>query len=349
MPVGGRPVLAWVLGELIRFGVEEMVVMTGRLSAQVADAVRAVAAGLPRRLEVVFSEGPGAGIGGALHRARDRLDERFMLCDGGVLFDANLARLLADASRDGPGVVGRVVLGRCEDGYSVYLFDRRVLEGVSAECSLERDVLPRLAARGLLRGTETAGLSVDAAGDSARAAELTVRLRRPALFLDRDGVLNVDHGWVGTRERWEWTATAREAVAAATDRGWHVFVVTNQSGIARGHYDEAALRALHDWVEDELHAAGGTVDDWRFAPHHPEATVAAYRHPAHPWRKPAPGMILDLIERWGVDPGRCVLIGDQATDLAAAEAAGVRGVRFEGGDLRAVVERELSAGGRGGE
>ena len=117
---------------------------------------------------------------------------------------------------------------------------------------------------------------------------------------------------------------ALETIRHATAAGWHVFVVTNQSGVARGLYDEAAVRTLLDWIGDEARRIGGTIDDTRYCPFHPEATVPAYRAVSD-WRKPAPGMLLDLIRAWELDPARCVMIGDQPTDLAAAAAAGYRG------------------------
>ena len=159
----------------------------------------------------------------------------------------------------------------------IYLFDRRLLDDLSPACSLEADILPRLAARGALRGTVGDGYFRDIGipEDYARAQqEIPRMLRRRALFLDRDGVINIDHGYVGTRDRFEWMPGAREAIRAATDAGWHVFVVTNQSGVARGHYDEAAVTALHGWMIDEVRRAGGTIDDIRYCPFHPDARRA---------------------------------------------------------------------------
>ena len=158
----------------------------------------------------------------------------------------------------------------------------------------------------------------------------------PALFLDRDGTLNRDHGYVGTLDRWEWVDGAREAIAAATAAGWRVFVVTNQSGVARGFYDEAAVAALHAAMVAQAREAGGIVDDIRYCPFLEDAAVARYRR-ASDWRKPRPGMILDLIAKWRLDPARCVMVGDQQSDMAAAAAAGIAGRLFDGGNLLRTV------------
>lgn len=375
LPCGDRPFLAWLLREFVRFGVSDFLLLTGHLSARVEASLPALAARLPLNVRIGVSVEPQrAGTGGAVFHARDRLDERFLLCNGDTLFDCNLARLLAAAAADGEDVVGRVVLRRMDDASrygvadldgdritafrerppaldggeggpglingGVYLFDRRVVDSLAPQCALEGDAMPRLAALGALRGLPASGYFRDVGipEDLARArSELPRRLRRPALFLDRDGVLNVDRGWVGTRERFEWIPGAVEAVRRATEAGWHVFVVTNQSGVARGHYDEAAVRSLHAWMADEVRRHGGTIDDIRYCPFHEEAAVPAYRR-ASDWRKPEPGMILDLVRKWELDPARCVLVGDQPRDLQAAAAAGVAGHLFPGGDLASFVE-----------
>lgn len=163
---------------------------------------------------------------------------------------------------------------------------------------------------------------------------------KPALFLDRDGVLNEDQGYVHRWEDFRWIAGAREAVAAFNRAGWLVIVVTNQSGVGRGFYTEDAVHALHRHMQADLAEAGGHIDAFYHAPQHPEAQEAAYRHPDPPLRKPNPGMILQALQEWPIDRETSLLIGDKPSDLEAALRAGIRGVLFEGGDLKTFLEKE---------
>src|SRR6185437_3533696 len=116
LPCGDRPFVAWLLREFVRFGVSDFVLLTGHLSARIEQNLHAIAERLPVDARVTLSEEPlRAGIGGAVFHARDRLDERFLLCNGDSLFDCNLARLLAASAGDGSNVLGRVVLRRMQD------------------------------------------------------------------------------------------------------------------------------------------------------------------------------------------------------------------------------------------
>jgi len=164
---------------------------------------------------------------------------------------------------------------------------------------------------------------------------------RPALFLDRDGVLNEDQGFVHRWEDFRWIAGARETVAAFNRAGWLVIVVTNQSGVGRGYYTEADMHVLHDRMQADLAEAGARIDAFYHAPQHPDSPSAVYRHPDPPLRKPNPGMILQALSDWPIDREASLLVGDKPSDLEAASRAGVRAVLFEGGDLQ-VFLRSLS-------
>ncbi|MBV9286502.1 MAG: HAD family hydrolase, partial [Hyphomicrobiales bacterium] len=176
---------------------------------------------------------------------------------------------------------------------------------------------------------------------AAAARRARGRLVRPAVFLDRDGVLNVDRGYVHAPDQIEWVAGAKETVKLFNDKGYYVFVVTNQAGVARGRYEEEAVGALHRWMARELASSAASIDDWRYCPFHPAGSVAAYAA-AHPWRKPEPGMILDLLARWPVKRSGSFLIGDKTSDIEAARAAGIPGFLFEGGDLLAFARQRLA-------
>jgi D-glycero-D-manno-heptose 1,7-bisphosphate phosphatase len=170
-------------------------------------------------------------------------------------------------------------------------------------------------------------------------------MKRPAVFFDRDGVLNEDSGYVFEAHQLRWIPGAREAVKAVNDAAYWAFVVTNQSGVARGLYEETHVHALHDHMKKELAKLGARIDAFEYCPYHPLGTVERYRRVSDR-RKPAPGMITDLLERFKVDPSRSFLVGDKPSDLEAARAAGVTGHCFSGGNLEQFV-RNLMRTDRG--
>ncbi len=308
--VGGRSLLGWQMRELQRWGIDSFVLVAP--AAGLPELGR-LAASLPKRAYITLAATGDAAA-----------DEPVLLVRSEGVAAGDLGPALAAFAGD-PAGAGRKVMfaahGRARESGIV-------LAASAHPGHAEPDA-----------ATVVAGEVIDgaAAGLAARIGPL----RRPALLLDRDGVLNCDHGYVGTWARWEWMRGAVAAVRQATARGWHVFVVTNQSGVARGLFGEDDVAALHRRMTAALQAGGGTVDDLRTCPFHPDGTVGRYRRESD-WRKPAPGMVLDLMRAWELDAARCVLIGDQARDLAAAQAAGVRGHLFSGGDLGEFVETVLS-------
>ena len=180
-----------------------------------------------------------------------------------------------------------------------------------------------------------------------RVAETSVTAAgRPGVIFDRDGVLIVDHGYVGQVERLAWMPGARRAIRRLNAAGAAVAIASNQSGVARGFYDLAAVEAVHAAMAADLAAEGARIDAIAICPFLAEAPVTAFAHPDHPDRKPNPGMILRLIAELGLDPARTVVIGDKVSDVEAARRAGVTGLLYSGGDLDAfLVERGLLENG----
>lgn len=143
-----------------------------------------------------------------------------------------------------------------------------------------------------------------------------------ALLLDRDGVVNVDHGYVFERKRFVFMDGVFALARHAVDRGLRIAVITNQSGIARGLYTEAAFLELSAWMGGEFRRHGVELSGIFHCPYHRGGVVERYARDSF-WRKPNPGMILEAARRLDLDLARSVFLGDQATDMEAARAAGV--------------------------
>lgn len=377
MPVGGRPFVEHLLWNVRRHGIRRVVFATGRLGEEVAAHV---GDGTRFGVEAHYAREPEPlGTGGAARLALPLLEsDRFLLLNGDTLFDVNyldLALLVAHhatadvavALREVPDVsrYGRVVL----DGDRVtafgekshagpglvnggaYVIDRRVLEALpEGRSSLETDVLGLLAPLDRLAGRAYDGFFLDIGVPECLGAAQTLVpewRRKPAVFFDRDGVINEDAGYTHTPGAFHFKPGAAEAVKLVNDAGLLAIVVTNQAGIGRGYYSEDDFAAFTDWIGERLAECGAHVDATYFCPHHPTHAVGPYLCECD-CRKPAPGMLLRAIEEWDVDVPRSVMVGDKPKDAEAAEAAGLRSVLYTGGDLRDVVGPlvdEASAGG----
>ena len=147
-------------------------------------------------------------------------------------------------------------------------------------------------------------------------------MARPALFLDRDGVVNVDLPYVHTRERFTFIDGIFDLCRAARSNGYRIVIVTNQAGIGRGLYAESDFHALNDWMCSVFALEGAPIDQVYFCPFHPVHGVGRYLAES-PRRKPAPGMLLDAAAEFDIELDRSILIGNNESDILAGKAAGV--------------------------
>lgn len=148
---------------------------------------------------------------------------------------------------------------------------------------------------------------------------------RPAVFLDRDGTLNEDVGYLSELSHLTLYPWAVDAVRLFNRAGYAVVVITNQGGIGRGMIRPEFIGELHAAIARQLALAGAHVDGWYHCPHHPDALIEALRVVCR-CRKPEPGMLLDAIRDLGLDPQRSWMIGDKWHDVEAGQRVGARGI-----------------------
>lgn len=362
----GLRFLDLLLDHTARHGFNDIILLAGHLGEQVEAAYQG------KRIRdatiSVVREPTPQGTGGALKLVAERLAPAFILSNGDSFFDVNLRALAAksleslgrialrhvpDAGRYGSvQLVGERIAAFLEKNPAqtgpglinggIYLLKREISQQIAAPSSLEVDVFPGLAAEGRLEGMEFGGYFLDIGLPETLAlakSETAGLLVRPAVVFDRDGVLNEDKGYTHRPDELVWQPGAREAIRLLNDRGYYVFVATNQAGVARGFYDEAAIVTFHAHMQAQLAEVGAHVDAFYHCPFHPEGSVKKYCVPDHPDRKPNPGMILRALEEWKVDKSRSFLIGDRQSDIVAAQRAGLPGHLYEGGDLLDLVRR----------
>lgn len=143
-----------------------------------------------------------------------------------------------------------------------------------------------------------------------------------AVFLDRDGTINVEKEYLYKVEDFEFIPGAPEAIRSLNQAGIMVIVVTNQSGVARGYYSEDDVESLHRYISLELERSGAHVDLWLYCPHHPDGR-GSYSLPCN-CRKPLPGMLHEAAARHDIDLENSAMIGDKRADIDAGRAAGCR-------------------------
>jgi len=370
MPIDGDKVfLDYFLEAAARQGFSEILLLAGHLGDQVKDRYDHKSIH-DAHINVLIEPEP-MGTGGAFVFARDHLAGTFVAANGDTLFDSNIRALDAELQRN-PDLLGILALRQVEnagrfgsvdladDGRirrfrektpesegsaglinaGIYALRREALDRLTAlPASIETDLFPLLAGEGRLGGLASNGYFLDIGLPETLqiARDELPRRRRPALFLDRDGVLNIDKNYVHKREDWEWVPGAIETIRHFNDRNYRVVVVTNQAGVAHGYYSESAIWTLHHAIQADLHAAGAFVDAFYYCPYHAKGISPAYQVADHPDRKPNAGMLLKAAARLNIDLENSLLIGDRESDVEAAAAAGVRGHLFTGGNLMAFV------------
>lgn len=145
---------------------------------------------------------------------------------------------------------------------------------------------------------------------------------KPAIFLDRDGTINLDHGYVHLSDDFQFIEGVIDALVELKKMGYLLVLITNQSGIARGLFTEDQFMHLTEWMDWSLADRGVDLDGIYYCPHHPQATIEEYRQDCE-CRKPKTGMFMDAKAQLDIDMSASYMVGDKLDDMLAASAAGV--------------------------
>lgn len=301
-----------------------------------------------------FKEKTPLGTGGSLIYQKKYLKDFFLLCNGDTYFDINLldfqsknenfAIKLALVKNDQCNLsrysyvrtkknivtyFGNKKKGLINSGY--YLINKKKFFA-SIRCtnnfnySLEQDFLREIIRKKLARYKifDSDFLDIGVPEDLKRASKyLDFKVTKPAVFLDRDGVVNEDLGYVGNKKDFLWKKDIFKFIKYFNNQGFYVFVITNQSGIGRGYYSEKDFNNLARWINFKLKKKSAHIDDFFYSPYYKESKVLKYRKGIN-LRKPNIGMYKQCIKKWSLQKKRIYFIGDQDSDRVFAKKCNMK-------------------------
>ena len=166
--------------------------------------------------------------------------------------------------------------------------------------------------------------------------QVKFKISQKAAFLDRDGVINEDTGYLINIKDFKWIEGAIEALKILKENNFLIIIISNQSGVSRGYFSKKDVHNLHKWINLQLSEHNVKIDDFFFATEHPDTETSKTR------RKPSPRMIEEAIEKYNLNRDDCFMIGDKDIDVLAAKNANIRGFLFEGGNLSYKIKKILN-------
>ena len=300
-----------------------------------------------------YNEGDPKGTAGSLRQVKNKLDNHFLLCNGDTYFDINILELInihkkhsifnmaltvSDDIRYGGVKLNKkkIVIFDSEKNKAssrlvnggLYYVRKELLNHINKKnFSIEKEILPNLAKKNKILGKKFTNkfLDIGVKKDLKKSSKfLKLVQKKPALFLDRDGVINKDLGYVHKYKNFIWLKDIKKLIKFANDNNYYVFVLTNQSGIGRGYYTKKDVDILHEKVNEELIKIGAHIDDFFCAPYFKDSKIYKFKKKDFLMRKPNIGMMLECKKKWDINIKKSILIGDQENDMLLAKKSKIK-------------------------
>jgi len=304
------------------------------------------------------------GTAGALNHAKKNLNSIFLVCNGDTFFDFNILDLYKKFNaKKKIGIVALTKVKFQKNRYNIFkkersgllklneiinknnssiytgisILKKKVINYIARNSSLENQVFPVLAKKKLLQAELYKNkinkfIDIGIKKDLLRAPNFLKNvIKKPAIFLDRDGIINHDKGYVHKPKDFAWRDGAKKLIKYFNDNNYYVFIITNQSGVGRGYYSEKKVINLHHWINKELQKYGAYIDDFFYSPYYEFSRKKKYRTGKF-LRKPNIGMFIQAKKKWEIILKKSYVVGDNLSDMSFANNCNLRGVLINKND-----------------
>tara|TARA_Y100000590_G_scaffold470721_1_gene668459 strand:+ start:13145 stop:14338 length:1194 start_codon:yes stop_codon:yes gene_type:complete len=360
LEVDGEPFIMKLINMLARFGSTEILLLACHANKVIIDYFK------DKEIDgcniKVIIEDELLGTGGSLINAYDSLEESFFCFNGDSIIDGNwlsIKNILGDNDNISIALTrtndknryGQVELSNKKvtnflekqknnnlsnnliNG-GIYYIRKKIFDSLpNKKFSFERDIIPNQVQANKVVAQEVKGYFIDIGLEESleQARAYNWRRGRKAIIFDRDGTLNHDDGYTHKISDLKWNLGAKEAIKLFNDKGYYVFVATNQSGIAKGKFSEDEMHKFHNEMKSHLYDIGAHIDKIYFCPYHKESKIKKYKVDSND-RKPKTGMLEKISKDWGIEKNNMVMIGNSTDDIECANNFGIRSFLYNGID-----------------
>ena len=341
LKIGKKPFLDLIINKLIKYRLDKIFLLCSYKSKKFFDKYHNKKINSFTKI-ICIDEKKLLGTGGALVNAKNKLADYFYLLNGDTYFDGDLLQLNEHFDKKKFDVIVstkkiyNIRYGAIKEKNNIiqefhnyskkersninlgtYIVKKKILNNFKNEpLSFENDILPKLVKKKRVQCsffTKNFFLDIGVNSDLRKAKLILPKIKYPAVFFDRDGVINKDTGYVSQIEKFSFTKNIFKTIKYFNRNNFFVFIVTNQSGIGRGYYTEKTMKKLHDWMLNQFAKNFSRIDEIFYSPYYESSKKYSSKF-YFDLRKPNIGMYKQAIKKWPIDKNKLIMIGDKIVD-----------------------------------
>jgi D,D-heptose 1,7-bisphosphate phosphatase len=330
--INGKPFLDYLIDFLVRYKIKKIILLTKYKYQQFNKLYDGKI--INQTNIKCINQKKFLGTSGSLKNVLHKLDKKFILCNGDTIFDFNLFDFNKKLKKNFVGILACSSAQTNTDRYSkfhigseklvsagIYLFHKeKIKKYLLSQGSLENEVIQKIPKSKFQKiSYKKKFIDIGIPKDLSLAKKILKNLEtKKCVFLDRDGVINYDYGYVHTKKKFKWKKNIFNAIKLLNDNSYLVIVVSNQSGVGRGFYSIKDVDALHEWMNNQLISYGAFIDKFYYAPYFEFAKIRKFRE-GKEFRKPNTGMLKKALREFKIDKKNSFFIGDKDSDRKTAK------------------------------